>query len=129
VLANLANNVDLPNPRITIVPNTRPAPPEGEGRDIGLALTLLDGKIYARAVYYEADSKGQMDFRLQNVGNTNTRVLDALRNANLITQAEVERRTVTANGATFDRKSDGYEFQVTGNPTRKRSATVKSGMM
>jgi iron complex outermembrane recepter protein len=118
VLANLANNVDLPNPRITIVPNTRPSPPEGEGRDIGLALTLLDGKIYARAVYYEAESKGQMDFRLQNVGNTNARVLDALRNANLITQGEVERRTVTANGATFDRKSDGYEFQVTGNPTR-----------
>jgi outer membrane receptor for ferric coprogen and ferric-rhodotorulic acid len=44
-------------------------------------------------------------------------VLETLRNNNLITQAEVDRRSVSSNGATFDRISDGYEFQLTANPT------------
>jgi outer membrane receptor protein involved in Fe transport len=115
-LANFATNVDLPNPRITIVPSNRPSPPAGTGRDVGLSFSLPGGKVYGRVVYYMTNSAGQMDFRLQEVGNHNARVLEALRLAGVLTQAQVDAGSVTANGATFDRRSDGYELQVTGNP-------------
>lgn len=118
VVGNYATNIGLPNPRIAITPSNRPPPSKGEGKDIGLAFSLLHGRIYARAVYFETEGTGLQDFRLQAVNNTNNRVISSLLGAGLINQAAADGRTLAMSGSTFDRRSDGYELSVTANITK-----------
>ncbi len=120
LLGNYATNLGLPNPRNTIIGGARAPAREGEGKDIGIALNFLDGKIYARAVYYETFGNNLTGARDTNALTTTTdRVLAALVDNNVITQAEANTRTTSgANVATYSLESSGYEFQLTANPTK-----------
>jgi hypothetical protein len=104
---------------------------EGKGRDMGLSLDLLDGKIYARAVAFETSATRQSDFRFGGRYNNPSSilffVLGAVRGLPNppISQAEADAHSIPGeNGATFDRDSTGYEFSLTANPTSKFRLTV-----
>jgi iron complex outermembrane recepter protein len=120
LLANYATNSGLPNARNSIVPGTKAPARIGEGGDVGVALTLLDGRVYARTVYFETSGKdlaGQRGVGI--VTNANQRVLEALVGRGLITQAQADARDLgTTNVVGYDLQSSGCEFQVTANPAR-----------
>ena len=46
------------------------------------------------------------------------RILDALRDQGLISASDADSRRVTNTGATFAQLVEGYEFNLTANPTR-----------
>jgi hypothetical protein len=134
---NQATNTALPNPVIKVLAsdgtNTAVGAPisEGKGRDMGLSLDLLDGKIYARAVAFETSATRQSDFRFGGRYNNPSSilffVLGAVRGLPNppISQAEADAHSIPGeNGATFDRDSTGYEFSLTANPTSKFRLTV-----
>jgi outer membrane receptor for ferric coprogen and ferric-rhodotorulic acid len=97
--------------------------PEGQGEDVGLNFTLLQGKLHARAVYYKSGTiraQGQHGFGSTNTNPTvlTTRIVDGLVAAGLITSAEGDSHRVSANAILFDTTSEGYEFSLTANPSR-----------
>jgi len=94
--------------------------PKGEGKDYGLALELLEGRLYARAAHYTTAGKDQSTTGLSstNVGKADDRILAALLAAGLIGQAEFDRRSEVASFGLFDQTSEGYELQVTANATK-----------
>jgi hypothetical protein len=126
LLYNRSDNFDLPNLNIRVLPDSlNPGNPRGKGEDMGVALDLFGGKINARAVYYTSASTGEHSahgFGSAAAGSSPTTfsnlAMDALLNAGLISAADADARRVTANGIIFDRSSEGYEFMLTGNPTK-----------
>lgn len=122
LLANYSTNLGLPPARATITGGFDAPPRTGEGKDIGIALSLLGGRIYSRIVYYETAGTNLTGARgSQAIGMGADRILEALVGAGLITQAESNAPGRRTNGATvtiYDMASDGYEFQVTANATR-----------
>jgi outer membrane receptor protein involved in Fe transport len=119
---NQSDNFGLP-PTIFLVPDGRRAGnPEGKGTDYGIAVTLFDGKLVARANYFKTDLTNGAN---SNYGGTATApdamgdsILDALVAQRLITAAEANTYRVTNTGATFAQLVEGYEFNLTANPTR-----------
>lgn len=92
--------------------------PKGVGRDIGLRLSLFNGAISLRAVFFETQSKNNATTFSTGTIDTNTRILDALNSAGRITRAEYDKRMTVAHDGLFDYESTGYEFELTANPTR-----------
>lgn len=120
VLGNYATNLGLPNPRSRIVPGRNAPARTGEGKDVGIAASLLDGRLYARAVYFETAGQNLTGARgVAALETTNNQVLNALVSAGLITAAQADERSLnSSNVMTFDQSSEGYEFQLTANLTR-----------
>lgn len=124
LLYNRADNFSLPNLGLRMLPNSLPGGnPEGEGNDIGLSFTLLEGRLNARAVYYKSGTigaQGQHGFGSSNTSPTplSRRIVDGLVAAGLISSEEGDRHRVTANAIVFDTTSEGYEFSLTANPTK-----------
>jgi iron complex outermembrane receptor protein len=122
VFYNQSDNFGLP-PTIFLVPDGRRAGnPEGQGNDYGIVLTLFDGKLVARANYYKTDLANGTN---SNYGGTTTApdavgdaILNALVAQNLITAAEADTHRVVNTGATYAQLVEGYEFNLTANPTR-----------
>lgn len=118
---NSSDNFGLP-PNITLVPDGRRAPnPEGRGTDCGVSVSLFDGRLYARANYYKTDLVNGAN---SNYGGSITApnavgdsILNALVQQGLITAAEADRHRVTNSGATYAQVVEGYEFNLTANPT------------
>lgn len=92
--------------------------PEGVGRDIGLGLRLFDGKVTGRAVYFETQSRNNSSTFSTATVDGNLRILDALRTAGRITQADYDKRTTIAGIGLFDYDATGFEFEVTANPAK-----------
>ena len=119
---NKSDNFGLP-PTIFLVPDGRRAGnPEGQGSDYGIAVTLLEGKLYARANYFETDLVNGAN---SNYGGTATApnavgdsILNALVAQGLITPADFNEHQVDNTGATFAQRVEGYEFTLTANPTK-----------
>lgn len=122
ILGNYSTNIGLPPPRATIMGGASAPEREGEGKDVGISLSLFGGRIFSKLVYYETAGRNQNAARgAQAMGNAADRILDALVAQGLITQAEASSPERTTNGATttlYDVDSSGYEFQVTANATR-----------
>ena len=127
VFYNQANNISLPARGQTVFkPSGEPGDlipvptPKGEGNDYGLALELLEGRLYARAAYYTTAGKDQSTTGLSstNVGKADERILAALLGAGLIGQAEFDKRSEVASFGLFDQTSEGYELQITANATK-----------
>ncbi len=129
VFYNQADNISLPARGQTIFKATGepgaanlvpPRPPKGAGMDFGMALELLQGRLYARASYYTTAGKEQSTTGLgaSGVSNPNNAILSALLAAGRISQADFDKRSVLASYGLFDHKSEGYEFQVTANATK-----------
>jgi hypothetical protein len=69
VFYNKSDNFNLP-PTIFLVPDGRRAGnPEGQGNDYGIALSLFDGKLYARANAFKTDLANGTN---SNYGGTTT---------------------------------------------------------
>jgi outer membrane receptor for ferric coprogen and ferric-rhodotorulic acid len=119
LLGNYATNLGLPNPRNSIIPGRKAPARTGQGKDVGIALSLLDGRVYARAVYYETAGQNLTGARgIFALNTTNTMVLEALVAANAITPAQAAGRSLGPSDVmTYDLTSEGYEFQVTANLT------------
>jgi outer membrane receptor protein involved in Fe transport len=122
---NQANNIALPSRGATRLPddgtpgNPIPVdPPRGTGRDFGLAFDLFGGALYARATYYTTAGEGQTTTPPSPAVDANVRIMDALRTAGRISQAERDARVLTGTQGRFDHKSEGVELQVTANATR-----------
>lgn len=120
VYGNHSNSRDIPNVHIHVIGADIPPMPRGEGNDFGLKFDLLEGKLYATAGYYTTNVKHMADYGdiQTSVTDLNTRVLAALRGANLITAADQTSRTINANGFLQDREAKGYEFSLIANPTK-----------
>lgn len=119
VYANTSSSRDLPNVNQRIIGYGMPPMPEGKGSDFGMKFDLLGGKLYATAAYYKTDLKQTTEWGdiYASATTRNTRILQALRAAGLITAEEQTARTIDANGYLEDRKADGWEFSLIANPT------------
>jgi outer membrane receptor protein involved in Fe transport len=123
LLYNQADNIAITDPRIMVLPNVaRAKPSAGEGRDIGVQFDLMEGKLFARAVYYETAARGEVRFAHTGTDGpvpTSSAVLSGLEAAGLITTAEGDRRDISLlTGGLSDRESEGYELSLTANPIR-----------
>ncbi|MBP7140827.1 MAG: hypothetical protein KBA71_02885 [Opitutaceae bacterium] len=128
LIYNWADNFSLPDRgRFTLPPSGEPGeaipvpPPQGVGKDYGIGLRLLDGRIYAKATAYTTSSKNLSATAPNALRRDNVDIMEALQGAGYITQAEFFKRTdVTAVGGhgLFDLDAKGYEVQVTANLTR-----------
>ena len=122
VFYNQSDNFGLP-PTIFLVPDGRRAGnPEGKGMDYGVAVSLFDGKLVARANYYKTDLTNGAN---SAYGGTATApdamgdaILDALVAQGFITAADANPRRVVNTGSTFAQLTEGYEFNLTANPTK-----------
>lgn len=122
---NWSDNVALPARGATTMPadgtpgNPVAVPsPHGNGQDVGFALDLFDGKVSARATYYETKGEQQSTTFSAPTRNANTRILDALQTASIISKAEHDLRNTVGGQGLFDWTSQGVELQLTGNVTR-----------
>jgi iron complex outermembrane recepter protein len=126
---NASNSLDLPHPSHRILPDGRPPPaPEAKGHDFGVAVSVLDGRLSARANAYEVDllntTGGGFGGTVDNPQVLNNRVLDGLVEAGLITSAVRDARSFTSNQSIRNRMLEGYEFNLTGAITRNWNVTV-----
>jgi hypothetical protein len=126
LIGNYADNVQpASGPRGFVMPSSgepgallTAEAPKGVGRDVGMGLRLFDGRVVARAVYFETESRNNSTTFSTDTIDTNQRILDALRAAGRIPQAEYDKRTTVAGIGLFDFVSTGYEFELTANPVK-----------
>jgi hypothetical protein len=119
---NKSDNFGLPGSQ-RILPNSDfPPNPESVGEDMGISLELFKGKVVARATYYTVNLNNGANFNyggtLTNPSSVSRIILDALVNQSLITEAQATPHRSQSTGATFNRLVEGYELNVTANPTR-----------
>jgi outer membrane receptor protein involved in Fe transport len=118
IYANQSNNRNLPNVNQHLIGYDVPPMPEGTGIDFGVKLNLFGGKLYATINYYETDFEkvtewGDIEAKCTTLNN---RVLNKLVADGLITQSDADARYMNADSYLYDRKSDGWEFEVIANP-------------
>lgn len=125
VLYNQANNIALPSRGATRLPDDGTPgtpvplePPQGRGRDVGLAFDLFDGALYARATYYTTSGERQSTTPPSPAVDGNVRIMDALLAAGRISLAEHDARLLTGTQGRFDHRSEGVELQLTANATK-----------
>jgi iron complex outermembrane recepter protein len=127
LVANRSSSVGIPDFSRTILPHGGLAgPPEGEGRDYGLAFDLLGGRLNAKVVYFTSFERGRTEAlgAPANFQNRNRRIMDAFATAlvgpGLPLSASAwdpvySQYTPPIGGSTSDVDSDGYEARITGN--------------
>lgn len=101
--------------------NQLPPRAEGNSQDMGIKLDLLDHKIFLSAQYFQTSADNDFDFNSPvNQSNVNSiwnalaanGVLDPLTNAPIVSS----RDRIT--GSTFSSRTQGYEVDLTANPTK-----------
>jgi iron complex outermembrane recepter protein len=125
---NKSTNFGLPGSQ-RILPNSDfPPNPESVGEDIGISLDLFKGKVIARASYYTVNLNNGANFNyggtLTNPSSISKIILDALVNQRIITEGQATPHRSNSTGATFNRLVEGYELNVTANPTRNWSLSA-----
>ncbi len=116
---NYSENALVPTSVQTLIPNDTLFPVNsGEGQDYGVMLSLLKGRVFVRAGYFEANSVDQAKAAGvgPNIRLPHERITTALVGAGRLTAAQVP----VVLGGDFDLadvESDGYELNVTANLT------------
>lgn len=115
---NYSENAQIPGTTQTLIPDKSPFPlNSGEGEDYGVMLSLLDGRIFVRAGFFQTTSVDQNKaYGVNNVSIRNDRIMDAMLAAGLISPDKVIR----FEGGDFDLadlETKGYEINVTANVT------------
>jgi len=127
LLYNNSSSFNLANAAHRILPNSERAPNwPGEGEDYGIMFNLLDNKFSVRITRFSSASRGETFFEGAEAATTqrNVRILEALRGAGAISQADVLARTINVNTARADRETEGYEVSLVANPTRNWTLSV-----
>ena len=124
VFYNRATNIEIPTPQDVILgsleePGRIGFPGEGRGQDYGVMANLLNGRIHLRATRYTSaqDNTFKSDGLLSNLYDTTIEWWDDI-GFGLPADPPGPRRFANAvNRVTYTGESDGYEFQMTANPT------------
>jgi len=146
VFYNNSTNANSPNLRRNVFPLGAMGPPRrGSGDDMGFAIELFDRKLYLRAARFtnRAENGGgtfEVDVdlatpnaalwdqieTLQNQAIASGKI--SANNAALVTGAKLDSlRVQGVDGDVFDETSQGYEFQVIGNPTPQWRVSLNYG--
>ncbi len=124
---NQSNNNGTPQTTRRILPDvTFPPPPEGFGRDYGLMLSFLDGRLFARATAYHTASKNDPTVRDNTFIRAHRRIVDAYLDTGRITQAEADTRNISAYLGDFlsDLDTRGRELEIKASPTKNWTLTA-----
>lgn len=124
---NESNNNGAPATNRRMLPDaTIPPPPEGKGRDAGLMFSFLDGRYFARATAFQTSSVNDPSVRDNAFIGAHRRIVNAIRDAGYLTQAEADARNIPLYLGDFmsDMDTRGYEFELKANPTPNLSLTA-----
>ncbi len=136
VFYNQGDNNAQPKLNTVILPDeTLPPPAEGKTQDFGLTLSLLGGKIYARATAFQTSQKkaagGNFNINIRggafDLATPSSRILATLAENNRITAAEQLVHTIGDEsnlGATSDIVNQGYEFSAWLNLAKNLTGVV-----
>lgn len=118
VYYNYSENAQIPGTTVTLLPDGALLPlNSGEGKDAGVMLNLMEGRVFVRAGFFSTASVDQSRASgANNVGERNDRIMDAMAAAGLIAPAQVIRLRGAAHDL-FDLATEGYELNLTANPT------------
>lgn len=118
VYYNYSENAQPPGSTQTLIPDGSPFPMNsGKGKDYGLMVSLLDGRIFVRAGYFTTNSVDQSSaMGASNVAVRNDRIMDAMIAAGQVTAANAVR-FVGGDFDLSDLATDGYELNLAGNLT------------
>lgn len=86
------------------------------GKDYGVTISLLQGKLYASLVHYTTSAVNELFSGAGTHGNAQNEIRTALLREGQITQAEFDARQTTVNVTTRDKSAEGYELSLTANP-------------
>ncbi len=115
-IANYSQNFTNPPTGTTLYTGERPSPPFSETLDFGVRYSVPNGVLYATLTHYDTDQKGQ----LGNFGSTGD-ISNIWINLGYTDPAKT-------NFGPFrdlsDRKLEGWEFEVTANPSRNLTFTA-----
>ncbi len=101
--------------------NQLPPRVEGNSRDMGIKLDLFDRRVFLSAVYFETSSDNDFDFSpVTSQGSINS-IWDALAANGVVdplTKGPIASPRDIVSGGTFSSKTQGYEAELTANPTK-----------
>jgi iron complex outermembrane receptor protein len=128
LLYNQSTNVGAPRFDRRILPDGRiPPTPEGENQEYGVMIDLLgDDRFFGRFNYFDTAQIGDAAVspsgavtNAQALGRSQTlEVLAEFVRTGRITQAQSDAQGFNWNAAIIDTATQGYEFELVGNPTR-----------
>ena len=108
-LPSFSGRVNTPGPLVTDF--TRPPIPRGKSNDIGIKLDLFQKRLFITAQYFQTSA--EKDFNFGNINSSINPIWDALALAGKVPSGT----STSATGKTFDSDSDGFELELTANPT------------
>jgi outer membrane receptor for monomeric catechols len=96
----------------------RPPIPKGRTQDMGIKFDLFQHRLFLTAQYFKTTAQNDFDFTAVMTANINP-IWNALDAAGVLRTNGLVLADVTdiATGASFDSKTDGYEVELTANPT------------
>jgi outer membrane receptor protein involved in Fe transport len=112
--ANFSDTFQPPSTGSNLIDNSTPPVSRATGRDYGLKLYLFDGKIDAKINYYVTRQAGVINYNNTDAAQIN-QIWTDLNHPEL---ANLNYRD------TSDTLAKGWEFEVTGNPTRNLRFTA-----
>ena len=89
----------------------RPPTPKGKSKDIGIKLDLFKNRLFLTAQYFQTSAARDFDFG--NINSSVNPIWDALAQAGKVPSGT----TALSTGRTFDNTTQGYEVELTANPT------------
>lgn len=111
---NQSNNF-VPQSTLTIN-GSQLGPRNGEGKDYGLKLRLLDGRLYTSLTRYNTSETNRQVFADGGLVNAINEVYEAI--------GDPARVAGPTSRDGLDTEGKGYEFEVTANPTRQWRFTL-----
>ena len=110
----------IPSPDGTLA-NQRPPRPLGRSQDMGIKLDLFDRRLFLNALYFQTTAGNDFDFSPPVTQASLNSIWDALA-ANGIndpaTNAPIISPRDVVTGSTFASRTQGYEVDLTANPTK-----------
>jgi iron complex outermembrane receptor protein len=126
---NFSKNVGAPFFDVTILPHGNVPPPiDGKGKDMGVMLDFFgDDRFFLRATYFDTRQFNEAIIRPDGIavqtsgslgGDNLFNILDALRTAGRMSQAQYDEQHISFTAATTDTFTRGVEVELVANPTR-----------
>ena len=108
-LPSFGGRLNVPNSDVAAF--ARPPTPKGKSQDIGFKLDLFKNRFFVTAQYFQTSADRDFDFG--NIASSINPIWSALALAGKIPSGTVQSGT----GRTFDNRTQGYEVELTANPT------------